>query len=113
MVRDVGLAEDFAQDALLAALRQWAASGIPFHPGAWLIAAGKRRAIDDFRYNARTGRKHEEIGRDLLELERALPDFDESLDDPIGDDLLRLIFIACHPILAREARAALTLRVVG
>jgi RNA polymerase sigma factor (sigma-70 family) len=113
MVRDVGLAEDFAQEALLAALEQWPASGIPSNPGAWLMAAGKRRAIDHFRYRARTGRKHEEIGRELLDLERTAPDFDGSLDDPIGDDLLRLIFIACHPILAREARAALTLRVVG
>jgi RNA polymerase sigma factor (sigma-70 family) len=113
MVRDVGLAEDFAQEALLAALEQWPASGIPSNPGAWLMATGKRRAIDHFRYRARTGRKHEEIGRDLLDLERTAPDFDGSLDDPIGDDLLRLIFIACHPILAREARAALTLRVVG
>ncbi len=113
MVRDVGLAEDFAQEALLAALQQWPASGIPSNPGAWLMAAGKRRAIDYFRYNARTGRKHEEIGRDLRDLERTLPDFDGSLDDPIGDDLLRLIFIACHPVLAPEARAALTLRVVG
>ncbi len=113
MVRDVGLAEDFAQEALLAALQQWPVSGIPSNPGAWLMSAGKRRAIDHFRYRARTGRKHEEIGRDLLELERTPPDLEGSLDDPIGDDLLRLIFIACHPILAREARAALTLRVVG
>lgn len=113
MVRDVGLAEDFAQEALLAALQQWPASGIPNNPGAWLMATGKRRAIDHFRSISLKGRKHEEIGRGLLDLERRPPDFDVPLDDPIGDDLLRLIFISCHPILTREARAALTLRVVG
>jgi RNA polymerase sigma-70 factor, ECF subfamily len=113
MVRDVGLAEDFAQEALLAALQQWPESGIPTNPGAWLMATGKRRAIDHFRSISLKGRKHEEIGRGLLDLERRPPDFDVPLDDPIGDDLLRLIFISCHPILASEARAALTLRVVG
>jgi RNA polymerase sigma-70 factor, ECF subfamily len=113
MVRDVGLAEDFAQEALLAALQQWPETGIPTNPGAWLMATGKRRAIDHFRSISRKGRKHEEIGRGLLDLERRPPDFDVPLDDPIGDDLLRLIFISCHPILASEARAALTLRVVG
>jgi RNA polymerase sigma factor (sigma-70 family) len=113
IVRDVGLAEDLAQEALVAALQQWPASGIPNNPGAWLMAAAKRRAIDHFRYTERTGRKHQEIGRKLLDLERTPPDFDGALDDHIGDDLLRLIFISCHPVLAREARAALTLRVVG
>ena len=113
MVRDVGLAEDFAQEALLAALEQWPSSGIPDNPGAWLTAAAKRRAIDYFRRNQRTERKHEEVGRSLLALERAHPDFDTPMDDPIGDDLLRLIFISCHPVLSTEARAALTLRVVG
>ncbi len=113
MVRDVGLAEDFAQEALLAALQQWPDSGIPANPGAWLMTTGKRRAMDHFRSISLKGRKHEEIGRGLLDLERMPPDFDAPLDDPIGDDLLRLIFISCHPILAREARAALTLRVVG
>jgi RNA polymerase sigma-70 factor (ECF subfamily) len=113
MVRDVGLAEDFAQEALLAALQQWPESGIPTNPGAWLMATGKRRAIDHFRSISLKGRKHEEIARGLLDLERRPPDFDFPLDDPIADDLLRLIFISCHPILAREARAALTLRVVG
>ncbi len=113
MVRDVGLAEDFAQEALLAALQQWPETGIPTNPGAWLMATGKRRAIDHFRSISLKGRKHEEIGRGLLDLERRPPDFDVPLDDPIGDDLLRLIFISCHPILASEARAALTLRVVG
>ena len=113
MVRDVGLAEDFAQEALVAALQQWPASGIPANPGAWLMLAAKRRAIDHFRYAERTGLKHEEIGRNLLALERATPDFDAALDDHIGDDVLRLIFVACHPVLPSEARAALTLRVVA
>jgi RNA polymerase sigma factor (sigma-70 family) len=113
MVRDVGLAEDFAQEALLAALEQWPGSGIPANPGAWLTVAAKRRAIDHFRYVARTGQKHEEIGRSLFAMEQAPPDFDVALDDHIGDDVLRLIFVACHPVLAPEARAALTLRVVA
>jgi RNA polymerase sigma factor (sigma-70 family) len=113
MVRDVGLAEDFAQEALLAALEQWPATGIPANPGAWLTLAAKRRAIDHFRYVARTGQKHEEIGRSLFAMELAAPDFDAALDDHIGDDVLRLIFVACHPVLAPEARAALTLRVVA
>jgi RNA polymerase sigma factor (sigma-70 family) len=113
MVRDVGLAEDFAQEALLAALEQWPASGIPANPGAWLTLAAKRRAIDHFRYVARAGQKHEEIGRSLFAMEQAPPDFDVALDDHIGDDVLRLIFVACHPVLAPEARAALTLRVVA
>ena len=113
MVRDVGLAEDFAQEALVAALEQWPASGIPANPGAWLMLAAKRRAIDHFRYAERTELKHEEIGRSLLAVERATPDFDAALDDHIGDDVLRLIFVACHPVLPSEARAALTLRVVA
>jgi RNA polymerase sigma-70 factor, ECF subfamily len=113
MVRDVGLAEDFAQEALVAALEQWPASGIPANPGAWLTLAAKRRAIDHFRYVARTGQKHEEIGRSLFAIEQAAPDFDAALDDHIGDDVLRLIFVACHPVLAPESRAALTLRVVA
>jgi RNA polymerase sigma-70 factor, ECF subfamily len=113
MVRDVGLAEDFAQEALLAAVQQWPASGVPSNPGAWLAAAAKRRAIDYFRHQQRTGRKYEEVGRSLLAVERTTPDFDTPLDDPIGDDLLRLIFISCHPILSTDGRAALTLRVVA
>ena len=113
IVRDVGLAEDLAQEALVQALQQWPESGIPANPGAWLMATAKRRAIDSFRYNQRTARKHEEIARSLLAVERTPPDFDSPLDDPFGDDLLRLIFISCHPILSTEARAALTLRVVG
>ena len=113
IVRDVGLAEDFAQEALINALEQWPASGIPSNPGAWLMAAAKRRAIDYFRRSQVAESKYAEIGHSLLAVERAHPDFDTPLDDPIGDDLLRLIFISCHPVLSAEARAALTLRVVG
>ena len=113
LVRDVGLAEDFAQESLVNALEQWPTTGIPTNPGAWLMATSKRRAIDYFRRNQRAVRNHEEIGRSLLAVERAHPDFDTPLDDPFGDDLLRLIFISCHPVLSTEARAALTLRVVG
>jgi RNA polymerase sigma factor (sigma-70 family) len=113
MVRDVDLAEDLAQEALLIALEKWPVSGIPPNPGAWLTATAKHRAIDHFRAAERSGRKHEELGRDLSEIERTPPDFDTPLDDPFGDDVLRLIFTACHPVLSTEARAALTLRVVG
>jgi RNA polymerase sigma factor (sigma-70 family) len=114
MVRDVALAEELAQDALVAALEQWPESGIPDNPGAWLMTAAKRRAIDMFRRNKRLERKHEEIGRELeLQQELAVADFDTALDDDIGDDLLRLVFTACHPILSTEARVALTLRLLG
>jgi RNA polymerase sigma factor (sigma-70 family) len=113
MVRDVGMAEEFAQDALVAALEQWPESGVPDKPGAWLMAIGKRRAIDYFRRSERLGRKHEELGRDLEAQERSAPDFAEGLDDEIGDDLLRLVFTACHPVLSTEARVAMTLRVLG
>lgn len=113
IVRDVGIAEDLAQDALVAALEQWPQSGVPENPGAWLMAAAKHRAIDYFRRNQRLDRKHEEIGRNLKQKEAVVPDFDTTLDDPIGDDLLRLVFTACHPVLATEARAALTLRLLG
>jgi len=113
MVRDVGLAEDLAQEALLIALEKWPVSGIPPNPGAWLTTTAKHRALDHFRAAERSERKHEDISRELNKLERTPPDLDSALDDPIGDDLLRLIFIACHPILSTEARAALTLRVVG
>jgi RNA polymerase sigma-70 factor (ECF subfamily) len=113
IVRDVGLAEDLAQDALLAAMQQWPDSGTPDNPGAWLMAAAKHRAIDHFRRVQLLDRKHEELGRELQALEREAPDFDRSLDDPIGDDLLRLVFIACHPVLSMEARVALTLRLLG
>jgi len=114
IVRDVGLAEELAQDALLAALQQWPESGIPDNPGAWLMAAAKNRAIDMFRRNKRLQSKHEELGRELqTRQEMAVPDFDAALDDDIGDDLLRLIFISCHPVLSTEARLALTLRLLG
>jgi RNA polymerase sigma-70 factor (ECF subfamily) len=113
MVRDVGIAEDLAQDALVAALEQWPHSGVPDNPGAWLMAAAKHRAIDHFRRNARLERKHEELGREMEQREMAVPDFAAALDDHVGDDLLRLIFIACHPVLASESRVALTLRLLG
>jgi len=113
-VRDVGLAEELAQDALVAALQQWPESGIPDNPGAWLMATAKHRAIDMFRRNKRLERKHEELGRELqAQQEMAVPDFNAALDDDIGDDLLRLVFISCHPVLSTEARVALTLRLLG
>ena len=113
MVRDVGVAEDLAHDALVAALEQWPSDGIPRNPGAWLMAAAKHRAIDFFRRTRMLDGKHAEIGRDLEEAQNQTPDFDAALDDEVGDDLLRLIFIACHPVLSLEARAALTLRLLG
>jgi RNA polymerase sigma factor (sigma-70 family) len=114
IVRDVGLAEELAQDALVAALEQWPESGVPRNPGAWLMAIGKRRAIDHLRRTQRFERKLEELGRELeVEGEQAGPDVDAALDDDLGDDLLRLMFTACHPVLSTEARVALTLRVLG
>ncbi len=113
LVRDVGLAEELAQDALVAALEQWPDAGIPDHPGAWLMAAAKRRAIDRLRRLKLMARKHEELGREMEALQEAMVDFEAGLDDPIGDDLLRLVFISCHPLLSPEARAALTLRLLG
>ncbi|HXJ44827.1 MAG TPA: RNA polymerase sigma factor [Bryobacteraceae bacterium] len=113
IVRDVGVAEDLAQDALLAALEQWPESGVPDNPGAWLMATAKHRAIDYFRRNALLERKHEELGREIEKKEMAVPDFEAALDDDVGDDLLRLVFIACHPVLSTEARVALTLRLLG
>lgn len=113
IVRDVGVAEDLAQDALVAALEQWPKSGIPDKPGAWLMAAAKNRAIDYFRRNQRLERKHEELGHELEARQMSVPDFDAALDDQIGDDLLRLIFVSCHPVLSSEARVALTLRLLG
>jgi RNA polymerase sigma-70 factor, ECF subfamily len=115
IVRDVGVAEDLAQDALVAALEQWPKSGVPDNPGAWLMAAAKHRAIDYFRRNALLDRKHAELGRDLATKEMLVPDFDAAIDnaDDVGDDLLRLIFVSCHPVLSTEARVALTLRLLG
>src|SRR5215216_4574248 len=111
---DVGLAEDLAQDALVAALEKWPESGVPDNPGAWLMATAKHRAIDALRKGSLHDRKHDEIGYELeAQQERAVPDLDAAIDDNVGDDLLRLVFISCHPILSREARVALTLRLLG
>ncbi|HEX6532974.1 MAG TPA: RNA polymerase sigma factor [Gemmatimonadaceae bacterium] len=114
IVRDVGLAEDLAQDALVAALERWPETGVPDNPGAWLMATAKHRAIDALRRNQRIERKHEEVGYEMeARQESAVPELDEALDDEIGDDLLRLVFTACHPVLSTEARVALTLRLLG
>jgi RNA polymerase sigma factor (sigma-70 family) len=113
MVRDVGVAEDLAQDALVAALEQWPEAGIPDNPGAWLMTTAKHRAIDRFRRNTLLERKLDEFGRDLASKEMAVPDLAGALDDEVGDDLLRLVFISCHPVLSREAQVALTLRLLG
>src|SRR5262245_33121477 len=113
IVRDVGLAEDLAQDALVAALEQWPVEGVPRNPGAWLMGTAKHRAIDLLRRRERLGRKLELLGHELeAEAEEAAPDPDAVLDDDIGDDLLRLVFTACHPVLSTEARVALTLRLL-
>jgi len=113
IVRDVGIAEDLAQDALVAALEQWPKSGVPDNPGAWLMAAGKRRAIDLFRRGKMLERKHGELTHQLEAEQKVAPDLDTAIDDHVGDDLLRLIFTACHPVLSTQARVALTLRLLG
>ncbi|HVR41238.1 MAG TPA: RNA polymerase sigma factor [Thermoanaerobaculia bacterium] len=114
ITRDVGVAEELAQDALVAALEQWPQSGIPEKPAAWLMATAKHRAIDQLRRRALLDRKHEELGREIdARQELAVADFETAIDDDIGDDLLRLIFTACHPVLSTEARVALTLRLLG
>jgi RNA polymerase sigma factor (sigma-70 family) len=114
IVRDVGIAEELAQDALVAALEQWPASGIPDNPGAWLMAAAKHRAIDRLRRGKLLEQKHGELARELkARQEMAVTDFEAALDDDIGDDLLRLVFTACHPVLSSESRVALTLRLLG
>jgi RNA polymerase sigma factor (sigma-70 family) len=114
MVREVGLAEDLAQDALVVALERWPASGIPDNPGAWLMAVAKRRAIDLIRREKRGEIAAEALGRELdARQEGAVPDLDAAIDDDVGDDLLRLVFISCHPVLPPEARTALTLRLLG
>jgi RNA polymerase sigma-70 factor, ECF subfamily len=114
IVRDVGLAEDLAQDALVAALEKWPETGIPDNPGAWLMGTAKHRAIDVLRRNQLLERKHEQLGHELeARQESAVPDLDAAIDDHVGDDLLRLMFIACHPVLSTEARVALTLRLLG
>jgi len=114
MVRDVGLAEELAQDACVIALSEWPRTGVPDNPGAWLMAAAKRRAIDSVRRSRMLARKHEEIGRDLEgERDTGVEDLEAAMDDDVGDELLSLIFVACHPVLSTEARAALTLRLIG
>ncbi len=113
MVRDVGLAEELAQDALVRALEEWPESGVPDNPGAWLMTAGKNRAIDLLRRRKMQERKHQEIGHEVEAVESRVPDLAAAIDDPVGDDLLRLVFIACHPVLSTEARVALTLRLLG
>ncbi|HEX3850461.1 MAG TPA: sigma-70 family RNA polymerase sigma factor, partial [Polyangiaceae bacterium] len=114
MVRDVGLAEELAQDALVTALEHWPVSGVPDNPGAWLMATAKRRAIDELRRNKRWQKKQDAVGHEIeTRAEFAAPDLDAALDDDVGDDLLRLVFTSCHPILSTESRVALTLRLLG
>jgi RNA polymerase sigma factor (sigma-70 family) len=114
IVGDVGVAEDLAQDALVAALERWPESGVPDNPGAWLMATAKHRAIDLLRRRTRLERKHQQLGYELeVQQEQAVPKLDAALDDHVGDDLLRLMFTACHPVLSTDARAALTLRLLG
>jgi len=113
MVRDVGLAEELAQDAFVVALERWPEGGIPEKPGAWLMATAKRRAIDRLRRGTRIERKHQELAHQLEAQQAATPDLDAAIDDEVGDDLLSLIFTACHPVLSPEARVALTLRLLG
>jgi RNA polymerase sigma factor (sigma-70 family) len=112
MLRDVPLAEELTQDALVIALEKWPATGVPERPGAWLMATAKRRALDRLRRGRMLDRKHGMVAHDLETEQQAMPDFDSALDDDIGDEMLRLIFTACHPLLSREARAALALRMV-
>jgi RNA polymerase sigma factor (sigma-70 family) len=112
MLRDVPLAEDLTQETLLAALEHWSTMGVPEKPGAWLMAVAKRRALDHLRRGKMLAEKHEAIARDMAQEQQAMPDLDSALDDDIGDELLRLIFTACHPLLSREARAALALRMI-
>src|SRR3982750_1336630 len=112
MVRDVGLAEELAQDALVTALERWPQTGVPQNPGAWLMATAKNRAIDRMRRDRLAGRAHEEIGLDE-ERERVVPDLETAIDENVGDDLLRLVLTACHPVLSTEAQVALTLRLLG
>lgn len=113
IVRDVGVAEELAQDALVIALEKWPQSGVPDNPGAWLMGTAKHRAIDFVRRGSLVDRKHEDLGREMAEKEMQVPDLAAAMDDTIGDDMLRLVFIACHPVLAMEARVALTLRLLG
>src|ERR1700754_2218534 len=113
IVRDVGLAEELAQDSLVAALERWPVAGVPENPGAWLMATAQRRAIDELRRSKRLTKGRDELGKELDAREHEMPDLESALDDDIGDDLLRLIFVSCHPALSTESRAALTLRLFG
>jgi RNA polymerase sigma-70 factor (ECF subfamily) len=114
IVRDVGIAEELAQEALVAALEQWPQAGVPDKPGAWLMATAKHRAIDELRRRKRTVRKHEQLGHEIeAQRDAAAPDLEAAIDEDVGDDLLRLVFVSCHPILSTEARVALTLRLLG
>ncbi len=115
LVRDVGLAEELAQDALVAALERWPETGVPENPGAWLMTTAKNRALDELRRTKRIARKHEQVGHELEAAggELSPADLEATIDDDIGDDLLRLVFTACHPVLSMEARVALTLRLLG
>ncbi len=114
MVRDVGVAEELAQDALVAALERWPGSGVPDNPGAWLMATAKHRAIDRLRRGRLSEEKHDEIGHEMeARQQMATPDLDSAIDEDMGDDMLRLVFISCHPVLSTEARVALTLRLLG
>ncbi|MDE2332303.1 MAG: sigma-70 family RNA polymerase sigma factor, partial [Bradyrhizobium sp.] len=112
MLRDVPLAEDLTQEALVAALEHWPATGVPEKPGAWLMATAKRRAIDHLRRSRMLVDKHDVVARDMEQEQQAMPDFDAALDDDIGDEMLRLVFTACHPLLSQEARVALALRMI-
>jgi RNA polymerase sigma factor (sigma-70 family) len=112
MLRDVPLAEDLTQEALLSAIEHWPTTGVPEKPGAWLMAAAKRRALDHLRRGKMLARKHAMVARDIEQEQEAMPDLDSSLDDDIGDEMLRLIFTACHPLLSREASTALALRMI-
>jgi RNA polymerase sigma-70 factor (ECF subfamily) len=113
MVRDIGLAEELAQEALVTALERWPESGIPDNPGAWLMAAAKNRALDELRRRKMAGEKHEELGMDVAARSVVTPDLAAAIDEDVGDDLLRLVLVACHPVLSKEARVALTLRLLG
>jgi RNA polymerase sigma factor (sigma-70 family) len=114
IVRDVGIAEELAQDALVTALEEWPTSGIPNNPGAWLMSVAKNRAIDHVRRDRRLERKHEQLAHEIaIVQDAAAPDLEAAIDDEVGDDLLRLVFISCHPVLSTEARVALTLRLLG
>ena len=112
MLRDVPLAEELTQDALVAALESWPIMGVPENPGAWLMTTARRRALDHLRRGKMLADKHDMLARDMMQEQATVPDFDAALDDDIGDELLRLIFTACHPILSREARSALALRMI-